>query len=167
MRTTSPLSPIVGRDETTADLIAQAARELRALPAAERAAFSAASLELAAGALLYLGQPSSPHPVGDHADRVAGQMQALAREVIAIAQTQRAPLEQPAPIGARRVQQRLNDTDPDEAFEEVAESLSAAVGTLVALADPATIELAGALAITASDLAPTAATAAAPVLLAA
>lgn len=93
--------------------------------------------------------------VDAHADQVAGQLQALAREVIAIAQTKRAPLEQPAPTGALLVQQRLNATDPDQAFEETAESLVAAVGTLVALADPATIELAGALAITASDVAAT------------
>lgn len=154
MRTTSTLTTIAG-DHNTADLIARAARELRALPRDERAAFSAASLELAAGALLYLGGSSGPTLVDAHVDQVAGQLQALAREVIAIAQTKRAPLEQPAPTGAQLVQQRLNATDPDQAFEEAAESLVAAVGTLVALADPASIEVAGALAITASDFAAT------------
>lgn len=59
MRTTSTLTTIAG-DHNTADLIAWAARELRALPPDERASFSAASLELAAGALLYLGGSSGP-----------------------------------------------------------------------------------------------------------
>lgn len=140
---------------------------MTAVPYAEQPAFSAASLELAAGALRYVGDRGSSIPIDADADRVAGELQALARELIALAQSQRAPLDEPAVVGAMRVQQRLHATDVEEAFAEAAESLAAAVGTLVALAHPATVELAGALALTASDLGATARTERSPALTAA
>jgi len=166
MPTTSPITTL-GGDRTTAELIALAVREMTAVPCAEQRAFSAASLELAAGALLYVGDGGSSVPVDPDADRVAGELQALARELIALAQTQRAPLEEPAVVGAMRVQRRLQAAAVEEAFAEAAESLAAAVGTLVALAHPATVELAGALALTASDLGATGRTERPPALMAA